>query len=166
MQCNVAINSAEVNLSVFLCFLQVSLPNNSSCVEEILRVRCLGTHTNTHACTVIALIISCFLFVHKELGPSPESDFAKEGQGKERGLQGREGEEKAICWLRSMITQVLLFGWHHTDIFSTDLSSPLTVLSSSFLAACNQNHTAIHFPTVSLSCLFLGVMSKQKCFPR
>lgn len=124
------------------------------------------TQTHTHACTVIALIISCFLFVHKELGPSPESDFAKEGQGKERGLQGREGEEKAICWLRSMITQVLLFGWHHTDIFSTDLSSPLTVLSSSFLAACNQNHTAIHFPTVSLSCLFLGVMSKQKCFPR
>lgn len=166
MQCNVAINSAEVNLCLPLFSPGQPTKQLQLCWRDSAGTLLGYTHKHTHACTVIALIISCFLFVHKELGPSPESDFAKEGQGKERGLQGREGEEKAICWLRSMITQVLLFGWHHTDIFSTDLSSPLTVLSSSFLAACNQNHTAIHFPTVSLSCLFLGVMSKQKCFPR
>lgn len=67
--------------------------------------------------------------------------FCKGRTGKRKGLQGREGEEKAICWLRSMITQVLFFGWHHADIFSTDLSSPLPVLFSPFLAACHQNHT-------------------------
>ena len=135
------------------------------------------SHTNTHTHTrthIIALIISCFLFAHKDLGLSHESLVLRKkrtGGGRVRERQRWREKQREICWLRSTIIQDFVFvGWLHAEIFSTIFSSlvPSFHLSFSlsslfFLSGCHRNYIKQHvFSTFSL--LLCPIFSVFFCF--
>lgn len=91
--CNVTINNTEVSLSFF-----VFSRSAYQMTPAVLKRFCgyvAWVHTHTHR--VIALIISCFLFAHKDLGPSPESQILvrKDRMGERENQRGEEGDVMA-----------------------------------------------------------------------
>ena len=107
-------------------------------------------HTHTPH-TVIALIISCFLFALEDFGPSPENligwgkDKRERKNEKQKDCNAKGEEKKEICWLRTMIILFFSFvivGWHHVEIVSTLFFSPFFSFS---ICMSSKSHRATRF---------------------